>query len=305
MKPQTAPVRAPERRLVAKPDPAYPSILREISDPPAAIFIKGEIREAPRVAVVGSRDCTRYGRRVAFRLGVDLARAGLTVVSGLARGIDSAAHRGALEGGGRTIAVLPCGIDSVYPRQNRALAAKIVASGALVTEFEPGTTVHARNFRARNRIIAGLAYVTVVVEAAERSGARMTATLASDYSRDVLAVPGRIDSPTSAGANKLLSEFAGPCTGIRSVFARLPAPHDDEAEQRFEEARNGTVAPAESLDATARRLLEAFPAAGSCSLDRLSAKTKLDTPTLLSVLTKLEVLGLIRTVGSQRYERVC
>ena len=292
-------------RRLTKDDPGYPVSLRAIADPPEQIFLKGEILETPAVAVVGSRECTRYGRQIAYRLGVQLACAGLTVVSGLARGIDSAAHRGALDGGGRTVAVLPCGIDLVYPRQHRSLAAKIAASGALVTEFEPGVEARAYHFPVRNRIIAGLTIITIVVEAANRSGAGITARLANDYSRDVMAVPGPIHSPTSAGANALLGEFAAPCTGIESVFDQLPHPIDKEARQRFSGARAGSAAASESLDATARDVLQAFPSSGSCGLDALSAKTALDVPTLLSVLTSIEVLGLIRTVGSQRYERVC
>ncbi len=197
--------------------PKYPPLLREIHDPPALIHVKGEIPTAPAIAVVGSRECSRYGRQVAYRLATEMATAGLSVISGLARGIDAAAHRGALDGGGTTVAVLPCGIERIYPPAHRALAARIVGGGALVTEFDPGTKIHPGTFHQRNRLIAGLAWLTIVVEAATRSGALITARYAGEYQRDVLAVPGPIDSRTSAGTNKCWLLKAPTCAAASTM----------------------------------------------------------------------------------------
>ncbi len=202
---------------------SYPELLDAIFDAPGQLFVRGCLPVRPCVAVVGSRACSAYGRKVATALGADLARAGLAVVSGLARGIDAAAHRGCLEVGGSTVAVLPGGLYPVYPRRHRAMARRIAASGALVAEHEPGTQVGRWHFPKRNRIIAGLSWATVVVEAAARSGARITAGLALEYGREVLMVPGPITSTTSAGCHALLADGAHPCTGVADILDHLPA----------------------------------------------------------------------------------
>src|SRR5687768_12541517 len=194
--------------VLALDDGAYPALLREIPDPPVTLYVRGawrECLEAPCVGVVGSRRCSTYGANVAQALARELASRGLTVVSGLARGIDAAAHRGALEAGGRTVAVLGTGVDEVYPREHRRLAGEILErGGALVSQFPLGTPPVAENFPYRNRIISGLSLGTVVVEAAENSGSLITARLALEQGREVYAVPGNITSRNSFGTNYLI-----------------------------------------------------------------------------------------------------
>lgn len=283
---------------------AYPRLLRAINDPPALLYVRGELPDAHGIAVVGSRECTMYGRRIAYRLAVDIVRCGFVVVSGLARGIDAAAHRGALDGGGRTVAVLPTGIDRVYPPRHENLARRIARAGALVTEFEPGAQVFRGCFHQRNRIIAGLTAATVVVEAAHKSGAKITAKFALDYNREVMAVPGPVGSPTSDGANSLLAEGAAVCTGIDSLLRQLPDNVRAQATPRLRAARKLDVAAVEGLGDAAQAVLAAIPVHASCGVDELVAATSLPVGELLAALTDIEVRGLIRSVGSQRYERV-
>lgn len=284
-------------------DEGYPELLAEIDTPPTALYVRGEIPDEPAIAMVGSRECTAYGRRVAYRLAVQVARCGFTVVSGLARGIDAAAHTGALDGDGRTVAVLPTGLDTIYPTSHTNLARRIARTGAIVTEYDPGTRVHPGNFHQRNRIIAGLAVATVVVEAARKSGTKITVKYALANNRDVLAVPGPIDSPTSAGANELILEGAAPCTGIEALLAQLPAWARERAVPRLDDARDQAAARAADLSPAARTVLDALPQQGSCGVDHLAAATGLPVNQLLAALTDVESRGLIRSVGGQRYER--
>src|SRR5881396_3144859 len=205
-------------------DTRYPALLGAIPPPP--LFVRGELvdDDTLALAIVGSRRPTPYGLAVAERLASDLAARGLTIVSGLARGIDAAAHRGALAAGGRTLAVLGCGLDVVYPPENRALARAIETQGALVSQFAPGVPALAGHFPARNRTLAGLALGVVVVEAADRSGALITAGFAGDLGREVFAVPGRITSPTSAGAHRLIQDGAKLVTCWQDIVSELPEP---------------------------------------------------------------------------------
>ena len=209
---------------IALDDAGYPANLREIATPPERLYVRGgfEERDALAIAIVGSRAATSYGLAVAERLAADLASRGVTVVSGLARGIDSAAHRGALRAGGRTIAVLGSGVDVIYPPENRRLAAEIESHGAVVSQFEPGTRPLAGHFPARNRVIAGLALGVVVVEAAEKSGSLITAGLAGDLGREVMAVPGLLTSTQSVGAHRLIQDGAALIQGWEDVVSLLP-----------------------------------------------------------------------------------
>jgi DNA processing protein len=212
-----------EVRRVARRDPAFPSLLGAIHDPPAQLFLRGSadasLLSQPAIAVVGARACSSYGRSVTRSLARDVAAAGLVVVSGMARGIDGEAHRGALEAGGRTIAVLGCGIDRDYPAAHAELARRIAESGGLVvSEYAPGVEPAPWRFPARNRIIAGLCRATLVVEARERSGALITADFALEEGRDVLAVPGEITSSLSAGTNGLIKLGATPVGSATDVL---------------------------------------------------------------------------------------
>lgn len=296
--------RGDEIRTIRRSSPGYPSALAQITDPPERLYVRGKLPEGDAIALVGSRDCTAYGRRVAYRLATDIVRCGFAVISGLARGIDAAAHRGALDGSGATVAVLPAGIDRVYPASNVGLAAHIARTGALVTEFEPGVGVHQGSFHQRNRIIAGLAVAVVVVEAAHKSGAKITANFALQYNREVLAVPGPVGSPTSDGANTLLSEGAAVCTGIDSLLRQLPEPVQQRAASSLEAGRGAVSVCVEGLEPDARAVLAAMPRDRICGVEQLAVSTELATPELLAALTQLEVRGLIRSLGGQRYKRV-
>jgi DNA processing protein len=209
-------------RRLRRADAKFPPLLAAIHDPPSALFVRGdadlEILAAPAVAVVGARSCSAYGRSVARSLARELAGAGLVVVSGMARGIDGEAHRGALDAGGLTVAVLGCGVDRDYPAAHAELARRICEDGLVVSEYELGVEPAPWRFPARNRIIAGLCRATLVVEARERSGALITADFALEEGREVLAVPGEITSTLSAGTNALLRLGATPVTGAEDVL---------------------------------------------------------------------------------------
>lgn len=249
-------------RRLRRGEPLYPCLLAAIHDPPPALWARGGVDlallSAPAVAIVGARACSSYGRAVARMLGRELAAAGLVVVSGLARGIDGEAHRGALDAGGSTVAVLGCGIDRDYPAVHRELARRICVDGLVVSEYEPGIEPAPWRFPARNRIIAGLCRAAVVVEARERSGALITADFALEEGREVMAVPGEITSALSAGTNALLRLGATPVTSVADVleaFGIVPAAaHAQEGEIGEEAARvlaSLAEAPA-SIDELAR-----------------------------------------------------
>jgi DNA processing protein len=255
-----------------------PPLLRAIYDPPRRLYARGgaddDVLARPAVAVVGARACSSYGAQVARRLGRELAAAGLVVVSGLARGIDGETHRGALEAGGLTVGVLGCGIDRDYPAAHAELARRIRERGLVVSEYEPGVEPAPWRFPARNRIIAGLAAATVVVEARERSGALITADLALEEGRDVLAVPGEITSSLSAGTNALLKLGAGPCTSAEDVL------------ELFGVIGQARAAP--SVGESAAAVLAALPAAA----DDVARATGLDAQTVAVALAELELAGL-------------
>ena len=275
---------------------AFPRGLASIFDPPAGLFVRGTaatgVLDAPAVAVVGARSCSQYGAQVARTLARELAAAGLVVVSGLARGIDGEAHRGALDAGGLTVAVLGCGIDRDYPASHTELARRIRETGLVVSEYGPGVEPAPWRFPARNRIVAGLAAVTVVVEARERSGALITADLALEEGREVFAVPGEITSALSAGSNRLLALGAAPLLGAADVLCSFGLEP---------QARAGAA----DLGADAARALAAL-ADGSASVDDLVTSTGLDAGALAAGLSELELAGLVaegdglyrRTVGS-------
>jgi DNA processing protein len=202
----TAPERGPS--VVWLSDSAYPALLKQIHDPPARLYVNGQLPSEPMIAVVGSRHATPYGRRAAQRLARELSDAGVVVVSGLARGIDAAAHRGALEGKSPTVAVMATGLDRIYPPEHAELAQAIAASGAVVTEAENGTLPLPGRFPVRNRIISGLSLGVVVVEAADRSGALITARMAAEQGREVFCVPGSIENPLAVGGHQLIKDGA-------------------------------------------------------------------------------------------------
>jgi DNA processing protein len=269
-------------RFLARSDPGFPQPLRAIHDPPPGLFVRGDEETAllvrPAVAIVGSRACSAYGRQIARSLGRELAAAGLVVVSGLARGVDSEAHRGALEASGSTVAVLGCGIDRDYPAANRELARQVAATGLIVSEYAPGVEPAPWRFPARNRIVAGLCAATVVVEARERSGALITADFALEEGREVFAVPGEITSALSAGSNALLRLGATPLTCAEDVLESfgLAAPERRDPE----------------LGSTATRVLERVRE-GAAAADEIARATGLGAGQLAATLTELELAGAV------------
>jgi DNA processing protein len=269
-------------RFVGRGEAGYPSLLRELHDPPPGLFLRGsgavELLGERGVAIVGARACSSYGSQVARLLGRELAAAGLVVVSGLARGIDGEAHRGALESDGRTVAVLGCGVDRDYPAAHARLAARIAEESLVVSEYAPGVEPAPWRFPARNRIIAGLAAATVVVEARERSGALITADFALEAGREVFAVPGEITSALSAGTNSLLRLGATPLTSAADVLEALGIEAAD--------------APSLELGETPTRLLEALACEPS-GIDRLIRETGLDAAAVARALAELELVGAV------------
>jgi len=267
---------------VRRGEEGYPPLLAELHDPPARLHLRGGppgMLSRPSVAVVGARSCSPYGAQVARELARSLAAAGLVVVSGLARGVDAEAHRGALAAGGLTVAVLGCGIDRDYPRAHSELARRIAESGLVVSEYPPGIEPAPWRFPARNRIIAGLALATVVVEARERSGALITADFALELGREVFATPGEITSSLSAGTNDLLRQGATPLLSAEDVLTALGV---EPAPQALPDGLSG-----ESL-AVLERLSD-----GARTLDELVRATEIDPAGLAAVLTELELAGLI------------
>jgi DNA processing protein len=211
-------------RTIALGDADYPALLKQIHDPPARLYVSGRLPSEPMIAIVGSRRATPYGQRAARRLARDLSQVGVVVVSGLARGIDAAAHRGALEGGTPTVAVMATGLDRIYPPEHVELAQAIAQSGAVITEAEPGTPPLPGRFPIRNRIISGLSLGVIIVEAAQRSGALITARMAAEQGRDVLCVPGSIENPLAIGVHQLIKDGAKLVQTVEDVldeFAEL------------------------------------------------------------------------------------
>jgi len=272
-------------RFLARPAPDYPPLLRAIHDPPPGLFLRGaalpELLARPAVAVVGARACSGYGASVARTLARELAAAGLVVVSGLARGVDAEAHRGALDAGGTTVAVLGCGVDRDYPAAHAELARRIAECGLLVSEYAPGVEPAPWRFPARNRIIAGLCNAIVVVEARERSGALITADLALEEGREVFAVPGEITSALSAGTNDLLKLGASPLTRAADALSCFGI-----------EAETAAAVPVEG---TAGRLLELLREAPA-GADELARRAALEAGEVARALVELELAGLAAAV---------
>jgi DNA processing protein len=289
-------------RVLARRGDDYPAQLRDAPEAPEVLYVRGTLmrEDAFAVAVVGSRRATPYGIAAAGDLSRELASRGVTIVSGLARGIDSAAHRGALRAGGRTIAVLGSGVDVIYPPENRRLAAEIEANGALVSQFAPGTPPLAHHFPARNQVIAGLALGVVVVEAAERSGALITARLAGEMGREVMAFPGRVTSPESRGAHALIRDGAALVQGWEDVIAELPARWRDCLRAvPPAEAAGRPCPPGEHAQAT-QRLLDVI-GDEPMTMDDVIERSGLASGLAAALLLDLELEGRVRQVEGRRF----
>jgi DNA processing protein len=292
---QIARLEAHGAEILTQADPRFPARLKEIPYPPPYLFVKGRLEapDGPVVAIVGTRAASYYGLKAARRLARDLASRGVTVVSGLARGIDTAAHQGAVEGGGRTWAVLGCGLDQVYPPENRELYLRIAEQGALISEFPLGAPPEAKNFPIRNRVISGLSQAVVVVEAGEKSGTHITVQYALDQGREVMAVPGPVDAPTSLGPHRLIQQGAKLVRDAQDIVTELPAPRaagkrqaGTSAEERAEAAPPGYF----KVDDPILPFLGAEPV----QLDELVQLSRLPAPEVMSRLTMLELQGLVR-----------
>ena len=286
-------------RVVTAFDEEYPQALAEISDPPFLLFAAGSLERLrlPAVGIVGSRAATRYGRDVAARLARELSAAGITIVSGFARGVDESAHQAATGTAGGTIAVLGCGLDVDYPREHAALKEAMRARDLLLSEFPPGTEPRPTNFPVRNRIIAGLCAGVVVVEASRRSGSLITARLANEFGRDVFAVPGSVFSPTSIGTHALLRDGAILCRGAEDVLAEL-FPTIGTAPAGKTAVPASAVA---SLSAEARKVWERLRKEEDASAEDLAQAADLPAATVLAALFELEEAGLAVLGDDGRY----
>ena len=306
----------PDHHLLGWDDPDYPSLLREIPGAPAALFVDGDptLLWMPQVAIVGSRSASEHGLALCRRFARALASAGFTVTSGMADGIDGAAHQAALDADARTVAVLGTGPDLVYPRKHRALAARIAASGALVSEFPPGTAAKPEHFPRRNRIISGLALGTLVVEAGLRSGSLITARCASEQGREVFAIPGSINNPLARGCHQLIRDGARLTESAEEIIAELSAlaaSLGDRLRARLGSAPGSAAdtgaaiesTPTGSRDPDYVRLLEAL-GHDETSLDELAARTGLAVSALSSMLLVLELEGDVRPGRGGKYTRI-
>lgn len=298
---QLARLRAAGVEMITQDDPRFPAPLQEIPYPPLYLFIKGTLaaEDGLAVAMVGTRGASYYGLKACRRLAGGLAARGVTVVSGLARGIDTAAHQGALEMNGRTLAVLGCGLDVVYPPENRKLYQEIPEHGALVSEFPLGTPPEARNFPIRNRIISGLALGVVVIEAGVTSGTGITVRYALDQNREVFAVPGPIDSPTSLGPHRLIQEGAKLVQDVEDILQELPAL------RKAPGPRFAAAAPGSRVAETARPLPEdpllVLLGSEPVQLEELVQASHLAVKDILARLTLLELQGLVKELPGKCY----
>ncbi|MCU0487640.1 MAG: DNA-processing protein DprA [Anaerolineales bacterium] len=274
-------------------DEAYPARLAEIPQPPPVIYARGSLlsEDAWAVAVVGTRRVTSYGRQVAEEIATSLARSGITVVSGLARGVDAVAHLAALQAGGRSLAVLGCGVDRIYPPENRRLAEQLIEHGALISDYAPGTAPDSANFPPRNRIISGLVKAVIVVEAGKTSGALITAAFAAEQGREVFAVPGSIYAPQSVGTNLLLQQGARPYLNCQDVLAVL------NLAQVTEQRSLRASIPVDPVEARLYAALSLEP----LHIDEIRRQADLPIEKVSAALVMMELKGLVRQVGGMQY----
>jgi DNA processing protein len=277
-------------------DEAYPRHLKEIDQPPPVIYLRGRLlpEDEWAVAIVGTRRVTAYGRQVAEDVATALARNGVTIVSGLARGVDSIAHQAALNAGGRTLAVLGSGVDLVYPPENRKLAAQIMEHGALVSDYALGTPPDGINFPPRNRIISGLSMAVIVVEAGDTSGALITASFAAEQGRDVFAVPGNINAPQSKGTNRLIRDGAQPLLDPQDVLEAL------NLTMVTEHQAVRVALPTDPVESKLYKLLSHEPK----HVDEIRAQANMPIETVSATLVMMELKGMVKQVGGMSYVAV-
>lgn len=298
-------------QVITIEDDDYPELLREIYDPPIALYVRGDLPKAtaqPALAIVGSRRCSTYGINCAQSLSRDLAARGLTIISGMARGIDAAGHRGALEAAGQTVAVVGTGLERTYPKEHDKLQDEIIASGAVISEFPLGTPPLPQNFPYRNRILSGLCFGVLIIEAAEHSGSLITARLAYEHGREVFAVPGNITSQTSFGPNFLIKDGAKLVQQWQDVIEELPL----ELKEKILGVRRKLKTDAQSDDAQStfdvveysaseRRVLDLLAADVPAHIDQLLASCELSSGELMSALLGLEMKDRIRQLPGKSF----
>jgi len=296
-------------RIISLSDPEYPARLKEIYDPPVVLFVKGsvEVLAQPGIAMVGTRHPTPYGSGMAERLSTDLAARGLVIISGLARGVDTASHRGAVAAKGKTVAVLGTGIDVMYPRENTRLAEQIMAlGGALITEFPVGTSPTPQNFPIRNRIISGMSAGVLVVEAAEYSGTRITSRCALEQNRDVYAVPGNVTNKNSWGPNTLIKQGAKLVATWEDVWEELPAEMQaalSSVQNESPEPETASLFPDEVSSPHEKKILRLLKADESTHIDQLVEllENEISSSEIFSVLFELELSGKIRQLPGKNF----
>lgn len=273
-------------------DPRYPYLLKEIDDPPPLLFFQGDVSllQQPQIAIVGSRNPTPMGLETAIQLASELAQLGFTITSGLALGIDAAAHRGALQVKGKTIAVLGCGLNRIYPYRHQALAEEIRLSGLLLSEFPPNTPPLAQHFPTRNRIISGLSLGTLVVEAAPRSGSLITARMAVSQNREVFAIPGSIRNPLSRGCHQLIQQGAKLVESVTDIIAELKSWADDKLPAKA--LHKSFSVP---LDEDQQKLVECVGLEVT-SINQVVSRSQMPVQKVTSMLLELEVLGVIAAI---------
>ena len=283
-------------------DDAYPASLRTVYDPPPLLFVKGTITvdDAWSVAVVGTRNPTAYGREVARQLATDLVRNRITVVSGLARGVDAQAHRAALDGGGRTLAVLGCGVDVIYPYEHRRLAQEITEAGALISDYPLGTLPEAGKFPPRNRIISGLSLGVVVVEAGVTSGALITAQFATEQGREVFALPGMVTSPGAGGCNQLIRDGARLIRSPEDVLDELGPLVEGVQLQPEQTVRHAAELQLNEQETCVLQAINVEPT----DINQVIAVSGLPVPRVLSTLSVLEMRRLVRRLSGQLVQRL-
>ena len=277
-------------------DEAYPQRLKEIEQPPPVLYLRGELlpEDTWSVAIVGTRRVTPYGRQVTEEIASFLAANGITVISGLARGVDSLAHNAALKAGGRTLAVLGSGVDRIYPPENRALAEQILEHGAVLSDYAPGTPPESSNFPPRNRIISGLSMAVVVIEAGKTSGALITAEFAAEQGREIFAVPGNILAPQSKGTNKLIQQGALPLLSASDIMQALNLTRVGQ----HKAARK--VLPADDVEAKLLTAMGEEP----LHVDEIRNQTGLPVEKVSATLVMMELKGMVRQVGNMQYVAV-
>jgi DNA processing protein len=296
-------------RIISLSDPEYPPRLKEIYDPPVVLFVKGsvEVLAQPGIAVVGTRHPTPYGSGMAERLSTDLAARGLVIISGLARGVDTASHRGAVAAKGKTVAVLGTGIDVMYPKENSRLAEQIVAlGGALITEFPVGTSPTPQNFPIRNRIISGMSAGVLVVEAAEYSGTRITSRCALEQNRDVYAVPGNVTNKNSWGPNTLIKQGAKLVATWEDVWEELPTDVQEALNSMPNESpgpETASLFPDQATSPHEKKILKLLKADESTHIDQLVEllENEMSSSEIFAALFELELNGKVRQLPGKNF----